>query len=366
MNQKKKHAVFIVNSLQNGGAERVVCTQANFLQRKGIQVTIIFLRKWIQYELDPQIRTVFLTQHQKFSAYMYCTETFRLVRKLNKILHQVKQEGEIILLTSHLLYPNFITRLSRYSQDTMYVIHSHQDIVSCSDNILYKCFIRWLYNNQKIIGISRAVCNELKKKYMVMGRTMEIIENPLNFTEIDSKMQEDTDFEYPYILFCGRLSKIKRPDRIVNAFYHGKFFKKYHLVILGIGEWKEKLEKLVEEYGIKEQVHILGWETNVFRWLKAAKLLVLTSESEGSSMIIMEALYCGCPVVSVECNGPAEILTGKLKDFLCAPNVEALVEKMWSALEHYPSGLRKYTEKFSIENNIEKYLAVYREWNANT
>lgn len=366
MNRKKKYAVFIVNSLQNGGAERVVTTQANFLQRKGVQVVIIFLRKWIQYELDPEIRVIYLTEHKKFSPFMYFIGTVTLVRKLNKIMDQISKEGEVILLTSHLLYPHFITRRSRYSNIALYVLHSHQDIIPYSNNILYKSFIHWLYNNRMLIGISGEICNEMREVYKINGEKIKWIDNPLDFAEIELKMKEPIDFDFPFLLFCGRLSKIKRPDRILNAFYHGKFYQKFHLVILGVGEWKEKLERMTDVYGIKEQVHFLGWETNVYRWLKAAKLLVVTSDSEGAPMIIMEALYCECPVVSVKCRGTAEFLTGQLKSFLCEPNVEALMEKMWSSLEGYPSGLRKYAEKFSVENNIEKYLTVYRGWNGNS
>ena len=57
-----KQAVFIINSLQNGGAERVVTTQADYLQRNGIQVTIICLRKWVQYDIRPDIKLDFFKQ----------------------------------------------------------------------------------------------------------------------------------------------------------------------------------------------------------------------------------------------------------------------------------------------------------------
>ena len=50
-----KKAVFIINSMQNGGAERVVETQAEFLRKSGLDVTVIFLRRWDQYELHPEI-----------------------------------------------------------------------------------------------------------------------------------------------------------------------------------------------------------------------------------------------------------------------------------------------------------------------
>lgn len=52
----KKNAVYIINSLQNGGAERVILTQAEYLLSKDIEVTIICLRNWIQYECDPKYK----------------------------------------------------------------------------------------------------------------------------------------------------------------------------------------------------------------------------------------------------------------------------------------------------------------------
>lgn len=361
--EKVKQAVFVINSLQNGGAERVVATQADYLQEQGIQVIIICLRRRLEYMVNSGIKVICLTEKKEFERYSYFTKLFFLVRKLNMILDLIYKKGSVVLLTSHLLYPNLITRLSKYSKQSVYVLHSLQNIVSGSRCAIYKWFIRWLYRDRQIICISHAVKNEMKEIYGIDGDRIVTIHNPLNFHKIDVEMMNPLDFQYPYILYCGRLSKIKRPDRIIDAYYYGGFYKSYRLVMLGSGEYEENLRERVDKYGISEKVCFAGWERNVYRWMKRAKLLVLTSESEGLSMVLCEALYCECPVVSVNCYGPAEILTGELAYYLCDADIDSIVEKMKCALEKYPSELKKYAKEFAVDNNVDKYLTVYSGWN---
>ena len=124
-----KKAVFIINSMQNGGAERVVETQAEFLRKSGLDVTVIFLRRWDQYELHPEIHRVYLSEKKVFTPFDYGVKLLPLVWRLNRALKEISRNGEIILMTSNLLYPDVIARLSRYSGQIMAVIHGHQNLL---------------------------------------------------------------------------------------------------------------------------------------------------------------------------------------------------------------------------------------------
>lgn len=360
-----KKAVFIINSLQNGGAERVVATQANYLSAKGIDVTVIFFRKWVQYQLQPQIHTIYLTDVQKFSAADYAIRLLPLAWKLHRILKKILRDGEIVLMTSNLLYPDIITRLSGYSRQTVFVLHNYQEIVPWSGKLFYQLFMHWLYGGQKLICVGELIEEELRTVYHLKQKTIKSIWNPLDFELIDQKKEEVLDYTSPYILLANRLTEVKHPERIIDAFYKGMFYKEYHLVILGEGELKDKLKEMTQNYGIESCVHFGGWETNVYKWMTNAVLFVLCSDVEGLPMVLLEALYCGCPVVAVKNHGSQQILKGELREYLCDPNVEEIVEKMKKALKYYPKDLQKYTENSSIEKSLENYMTAYNEWNVN-
>ena len=358
-----KKAIFIINSLQSGGAERVVVTQANYLQKNGVDVTIICFRKGKKYNVHPGIRLVILSDADRFSGASYLLKIPGLVRKLDHEISRVMGGGDVVLLTSNLLFPDIVVRLSKYSKKAVYVLHAHQDIVAGSRSFLYKWFIRWLYGKRQVVGVSSFVASEMTQMYHLDPAHVRTILNPIDLEEIDKVKDQELEFQTPFILFCGRLTDVKHPERLLEAFREGKFYEKYALVFLGEGELGHKLKSLAKSYGISERVHFAGWETNVYKWMSNASLLVLTSDTEGLAMAVVEALYCGCPVVSVKSKGPEQIMTGELKEYLSAPAVTSLVEKMNAALNFYPEIRPEHMEKYSVNRNVEKYLDVYREWN---
>ena len=358
-----KKAVFIINSLQNGGAERVVATQANYLKEMGIDVTIIFLRKWMQYELHPGIHTIYLSRQKRFSRFSYIAGLPVLARRLNRVLEKVTRDGEIVLLTSHLLYPDVVARLTRYSSLIMAVLHDHQDIVPFSKSLPYKWFIRWLYGGRQIACVGSEIEKEMRDFYHLRQATIQPMWNPLDFKRIDEKKEEPLDFPRPYILYCARLTAVKHPERLLAAFYRGGFYKKYSLVFLGIGELEGSLKKMVREWNMQPYVRFGGWESNVYKWMKNASLLVLTSDVEGLPMVLLEALYCGCHVVAVRNSGSAQVMRGELRKYLCGSGVREIADKMEEALREYPEDLQRYTKDSAVEKVVENYMAVYKKWN---
>lgn len=358
-----KKAVFIINSLQNGGAERVVITQAEYLKSCGVDVTVICLRNWIQYDVDPGVRIVCLRKKRTFSLTDYLTGPVFLTRRLNRELKRITGDGETVLLTSNLLYPNLITRLSAYSGQAIYVLHAHQDILPFYEHPVYKCFIRWLYKKRGLVCVGKTVAEEMHRVYHIEMDRIRTVVNPINGKAVDRLKKAPFEYGRPYILFCGRLTAVKCPERMIEAYYKGGFYKEYSLVILGIGEMEGRLRQMARDDGIADKVFFGGWEKNVYKWMYHARLLVLTSDTEGLSMTLLEALYCGCPVVAVNSQGPEQILTGSLRGYLCAGSPEAVAETMEKALASYPADLKRYAEAYSVEKNVERYLAIYREWN---
>lgn len=358
-----KKAVFIINSMQNGGAERVVETQAEFLRKSGLDVTVIFLRRWDQYELHPEIHRVYLSEKKVFTPFDYGVKLLPLVWRLNRVLKEISRNGEIILMTSNLLYPDVIARLSRYSGQIMAVIHGHQNLLPFADHFLYKKFVRWLYGSRQVICVSDSVEREMREVYGLKQGTIRTIGNPLDTERIERMMEEPLEYTRPFLLFCGRLTEAKRPDRALEAYWKGGLQKTYDLVYLGVGEMEQGLRKMAERWGIASSVHFAGWQSNAYKWMRNASLLVISSDSEGLSMVLLEALYCGCPVAAVRSQGPAQIMQGALREYLCDADADSLLTVMKKALERYPSDTAEYARAFEADSVMSEYLATYHVWN---
>ena len=106
------------------------------------------------------------------------------------------------------------------------------------------------------------------------------------------------------------------------------------LLILGEGNQRPALEALARELGIAADLRLAGFVPNPLAYLRRARLFVLSSAWEGLPTVLIEALACGCPVVSTDCpSGPAEILdSGRWGGLVPVGDVEALTAAIETAL----------------------------------
>jgi glycosyltransferase involved in cell wall biosynthesis len=158
-----------------------------------------------------------------------------------------------------------------------------------------------------------------QKEYGMKNTTT--IHNPVNYKQIKENKKEIIPERYKQIfnsrktfINVGRLSKQKGQWHLVRAFSRVvEDNPDANLVILGTGDLRKKLEKLISNCGIEDRVFLLGYQDNVFPFLKASDCFVLSSMHEGLPNVVLEAKAVGLPVISVDCGtGPREILAPEL------------------------------------------------------
>ncbi|MDU5107879.1 glycosyltransferase [Clostridium sp.] len=351
-----KNILLIANSLGKGGAERVIANIANKMIEYNHQVTIILFDNEIDYELNKKINIINLDTKK----YNRILSVIISVFKLNRVIDSLNRNEEIDLMTSHLPFSDFICRLSKYSKNNFYVIHGVYSMYEENAKGLLKYILRFTYNNRKIVTVSNGVSKELIDRYYVKPKYITTIYCPINIEMIMDLKNEIINYNRKYIMFCGRLEKIKDPELLIKAYKQGKFYKNYNLIIIGEGSERANLELLCAKMGVDEFVQFIGWEKNVYKWMANADLLVSTSKYEAFSLVIAEALACGCKVVSIDCNyGPREILTEEYKEFLVSEgNIDELIRVMNNALIKYPLNGEECIEKFNIKNVVNNYISL--------
>ena len=134
------------------------------------------------------------------------------------------------------------------------------------------------------------------------------------------------------------------------------------LIVLGKGRLRPMLTSEAEELRVAEHVDFPGFVQNPRAFMAKASLFVLSSRHEGLPTVLIEALACGCPVVSTDCRfGPDEILEdGRWGELVPVGDAKALSEALLRALERPRPGdaLRERASAFGIDRAVTRYEAL--------
>lgn len=355
-------ALFMVNSLSNGGAERVCINMANELIKQGYQVDFIVLgndpKNQITYEINKKIR-IYDLNLQQASRIKKLLKIITSVRKVNKIIKENEKEGSYDLITSHLPMTNVVTRLSNVKNRALYVFHTKiAKYNKVKSKMLFYIILKWIYGNKKLVAVSEGVRQEAIQDYKIKAENIKTIYNPIDVEEINKKKEEPITIEGKYFVQVGRFNEAKRQDRMIDVFYQGKFYENYQLVFCGVGELEEEVKKKVKDLHLEQNVLFLGWQNNVYKWIKNAELLVCTSDYEAFPMNLIEAMLCETKIVASNCEyGPSEILLEEYAQFLVEPNnIEEYISKIHKALKEYPTKENRIVQKCMASNIIQEYL----------
>ena len=141
------------------------------------------------------------------------------------------------------------------------------------------------------------------------------------------------------------------------------------LMLLGEGSCEQELKDYAEQQGLSENVHFMGVHPNIYDYFRAADLMVLPSQNEGQSIAILEAFYCGTPVLASDIPANSEQLRGGENGalFSLAGGEEALAAAIQSfstgkqEVEVMKENARAYCLSLTAEHHIQALGRVYED-----
>ena len=231
---------------------------------------------------------------------------------------------------------------------------------------------RWLDHARRscpwvdvVVGISRGVAGVLTELVGVPADRVHTVYNPVVSAGLVRDAHRPAGHPWldrpgpPVVLAAGRLVGQKDFPTLLAAFAGVLARRPARLVVLGEGPLRPTLAARAGELGISGHTDFPGFVQNPYAFMAKAAVFALSSANEGLGNVLIEAMACGCPVVSTACPyGPDEILEeGRWGELVPVGDAKALSEALLRALDRPPprEALRKRASDFGVDQAVIRY-----------
>lgn len=343
---KMKKVLFLIKSLEGGGAEKVLLNYLIGLNNQNIDITVktVFNIGIYINQLPSNVRyETIIKKPTKFKMrVVHNLLTYLPDFMLRKIfLNKNTYDIEISFLEG-----NQCKLISSAPKNIKKIAWIHQDISKLKENLTgfknFKCEFNCYKKFDKIICVSNDVKNNFEKKFKNKIPASTIY-NPINTNDIISKAG-DIKKDYSVIRICsiGRLVEAKRFDRLIEVTKNLKNLG-YNIktTILGEGILRDKLEKMIDLLELNNNVELIGFQENPYSYLASSDIFICTSDNEGFSLVVAEALVLGIAVISTNCSGPTELLENGKYGKIVGKSTSALTDAVVNMIEK--EEIKKYS-----------------------
>ena len=262
--------------------------------------------------------------------------------------------------------PSQTLRISRFPLFRLKVFSDYYNHMIVS-NMKRADGILWAADTSRRLFLSKyPVAEEIIRNKSV------VIHSSFDTNLIPGEVPVKFDENKRYLITVGRLSRVKRIDFIIKSFAglcQNENGEPLELIICGNGEEEDKLKALSDKLGVKEKIHFAG---NVNReqlaaYLSKASVFLFASENEAMSLVVLESLYMGVPVVSSDVGDLyLAIEDGKtgfiVKDFTKKAYIDAIQKALKLPEEETSQKCREAAMQFGPEKMRDKICDYMREF----
>ena len=303
-------ALFVLPSLDVGGAERVVVRLLAALPRERVEPHLALVARSgrLLARVPGDVPLHDLGAGRVRSAPL---PLVRLVRTLKpRVVLSTLGYLNLALLATRFLWPRGVRLVIREANT------ASAALAASRHPALWSAGYRRLYPRaDAIVCPSRAIRDDLARAFEVPADRLHHIPNPLDVEAIQREAERGGSpypSDGPHVVAVGRLVPQKGFTRLLDAFPAvAQRLPGAQLFIVGEGDERRTLLAHASDLGIYDRVHLVGHQENPFRWIRHANVFVQSSEFEGLPNALLEAVALGVPIVAVdEPGGTREVLDG--------------------------------------------------------
>lgn len=300
--------LFILPALTAGGAERVLITLMNSIDRTR------FEPEFLTVSDDGPLKDLIDTSIPYHS--LHGQRVSRAIFKLHKKIKEVKPD----VVMSTMAHLNFVVLLQKpFFPKTSFIVREaitpsfyrkeHPKLMP----LIYTAYKLFYPYADMVISPANEIIRDFKDTFGMVCKNHECLYNPVNFKLIRANESEKRDISEErrntvHFIAAGRLHPQKGLDRLIEKLPELKMPYDWRLTILGEGPERENLEALIAKHSLQDKISMPGLEKNPWPFFAHADCFVLPSRFEGLPNVTLESLSCGTPVIaSYESGGIQEI-----------------------------------------------------------
>ena len=372
-----KRILFLINTLNMGGAEHVLVDIANRMAKDGIPVTVqtIFDGGYYRNKLNAQVQ--------------YRTMVGNNCGLIKKVFVQLMSHlpasifGSILIGRnySHLVafvegLPTKIIARCRH-KNAKKIAWVHTDLFTNYESLYWyrsenenkKCYRKF----DQVICVSDDAKRGFEKR-IGQHPAIAVQYNPINKTEILEKAKEKPDYQMSgkeafRLVALGRLAKIKGFDLLIDAMslVRESVSRPVELYIIGGGDEETTLQEKVRALQLQDTVFLCGKQQNPYSIMRQCDMQVVSSRAEGYPLSLCEGHLLGLPAVSTKCAGPQELITSSDTGVLVEISKEALAKGIVamvsdeSAYAKYKNNAERWSENYDPDVIFNQIEAWFRE-----
>jgi glycosyltransferase involved in cell wall biosynthesis len=331
----------------------VALNLAKALKDRGVEVDILLMSKegefLAQAELDFNV------------VDLKCSRTYKLPGKL--FAYIIRQRPDVLLSSFWKL--NLCSCLAKMLFPAVRLLlweHAPPSRSKNSPKWLYAMSASIFYQfANKVVAVSNGVYNDIDQWTLGLRRKLVVIFNPITPPDPHLLSQRGPT-ETKQIIWVGRLDESKSPGLLLDAFALLPKECRASLAFVGDGRQRAELEQRSISLGMEKRVKFLGFHANPYELMAVADLLVVSSDTEGLSSVIIEAMYCGLRVVSTDCGaGVHDILLDNRYGTIIPPKDKlALARAIEAELKtpHVAQKQKDGAQRFLPSVVVQQFLAA--------
>jgi glycosyltransferase involved in cell wall biosynthesis len=331
--------LFVIPSLQSGGAERVMITLLRHLDRSRFRIALAVL----------DLRDAVFRDQVPEDIELIDLNAQRVRHALPKLIRMIWQRKPDVVFTT-LGHLNLAIASLRwmFPRDVRLIVREVTIVSHLPGLYAIPRWWFWLYRFYRgldaVVCQSQAMRDDLVQELGVPAEKTVVIPNPVDLEHIrylaaEGAMPEGalTEGKVLRLVAAGSLTNVKGFDILIQALAACSGFP-WHLTVLGEGPQRPQLEAQIAALGLCERIELVGFVKNPYAHFAAADALVLSSRFEGFPNVVLEALACGTPVVATPSPGGVREILQDIRECLlaadCTPGALA------AALQSFQRGRR--------------------------
>ena len=358
--QKKIKILFRHRSMEMGGVEKVMLSIVNNLNPEKFEITVCLNLNQgeLRNEFPPHIRKLYLAEGKEDFSKNIILQKIQLYQRKKK-LEKLRKNPEIIDkqhlkeyfdIEIGMTYNDFESVLNSSNKNSKKIGWFHSEINVPGLKPLLPEILKQFPQFDVMVYCSQKIKDLMHIHHPDLHFPREkVIINAISIEEIKVKAAEKIDpfSEKPSFVSVGRLHYRKGYHKLIEA--HTKLIREGHdhqILIVGEGEHRQNLEKLIKENKVERTFILLGNKMNPYPYIKNADFFILPSESEAWPLVIAEALILQKPIIATD-TGDVSMMIAPEKTGILIPYK---VEEMYYSMKRFLTDKPLISE---IKNNLQ-------------